>query len=45
LERGLIEWMLMRYRVDELAAQGGVSGDTIRFYHVLQAVEAGSLSN
>src|SRR5256884_2680205 len=31
-ERGLLEWALMRYRVDELAAQCGVSVDTVRFY-------------
>src|SRR5437868_8953739 len=31
-ERGLLEWALMRYRVDELAAHCGVSVDTVRFY-------------
>ena len=31
-EGSLVEWMLMRYRVDELAARCGLSVDTIRFY-------------
>jgi DNA-binding transcriptional MerR regulator len=28
----LVEWMLMKYRVDELAARCGISVDTVRFY-------------
>jgi DNA-binding transcriptional MerR regulator len=32
LERSLVEWSLMRYRVDVLAARSGVSVDTVRFY-------------
>lgn len=31
-EGSLVEWVLMRYRVDELAARCGMSVDTIRFY-------------